>query len=193
GWSISLTTVSPLSPPANLAVTMSAAPEPVFVGSAVTYAITVTNLGPSPATGVTLVDAVPPGFTVLSTNASQGSSFIAGTTLTFNLGGINAGAGATATVQLSPSIAGTFSNVVTVAANEADLDLSNNKAVSVTTALTPLAPHLTIERAGIQFDVTITAQPGQVYVLQASTNLVSWTPVATNTAPSNGTIKITTT
>jgi hypothetical protein len=38
-------------------------------------------------------------------------------------------------------------------------------------------------RSGGQFSVTISGITGQQYVVQASTNLVDWVSVATNTAP----------
>jgi len=38
-------------------------------------------------------------------------------------------------------------------------------------------------------EITVTAQPGLAYILQASTDFVAWTPIATNTASPGGTIK----
>jgi hypothetical protein len=37
-------------------------------------------------------------------------------------------------------------------------------------------------QAGGQFAVTVATQAGKTYVLEASRNLITWTPVATNTA-----------
>ena len=50
------------NPPApDLSVTISDSPEPVLIGDPVTYTVTVTNNGPSDATGVIVVALGPPG------------------------------------------------------------------------------------------------------------------------------------
>ena len=51
-------------------------PVTITAGGTVTYTITVTNAGPSPAAGVTVTDAVPPGLTVTSAAASPGTCAI---------------------------------------------------------------------------------------------------------------------
>ncbi len=54
-------TVTPAPADADLSLAMTAVPDPVGLGGAVTYTIDVTNEGPERATGVTLTDVLPDG------------------------------------------------------------------------------------------------------------------------------------
>ena len=54
------TTVTPV---ADLSVTKSDSPDPLYAGEQLTYALTVHNAGPSSAGGVTLTDTLPSGVT----------------------------------------------------------------------------------------------------------------------------------
>ena len=55
----------PLAPSAALQIT-KAGPANAVAGTNIVYTITVTNAGPSDATGVTLTDPTPPGLTFVS-------------------------------------------------------------------------------------------------------------------------------
>ena len=59
---------------ANLAVTKTASPDPVIAGQNVTYTITVTNSGPSPAASVALSDPLPASATFVSLTSPGGWS-----------------------------------------------------------------------------------------------------------------------
>src|SRR5262249_53525128 len=86
GWRLSLTTVSPVSPPADLGLSVSGAPGSVLLGGAVIYTIGVTNSGPALAPDVVVLDALSASFNVLSNFASQGSALVTGSTVMFDLG-----------------------------------------------------------------------------------------------------------
>ncbi len=58
---------------ANLAVTQTVTPVPSAAGTRLNYAITVTNGGPLPAAGVTLLPGVPPGASAVTASATQGA------------------------------------------------------------------------------------------------------------------------
>ena len=60
------------APPVDLALTMSASPEPIFAGKVLSYVLAVTNLGPQPASGVIVTNRVPADATLVSATASQG-------------------------------------------------------------------------------------------------------------------------
>ncbi len=127
-------TVGP-SASADLALTMTDSPDPVRVGSALTYTMEVKNNGPYQATTVTLVDLLPTGMTFVSATASQGScTFVsANRLLRCDLGAMNALAVARVTLITNPEARRRISNVAGVGANQSDPNLANNVATVQTT------------------------------------------------------------
>lgn len=120
---------------ADLALTVAAAPTTVAVGAPVTYTITITNNGPSSATGVTFTDVLPLGLSgapVTVTTPSQGSCSQSQATITCNLGSLANGATATVTITATANGAatGTLVNTPSVAANETDPNTANNSATA---------------------------------------------------------------
>ncbi len=190
GWSLTLTTVITANAVADLAVTISDAPDPVFIGDALTYTIGVTNLGPSPATGVTVTNLLPFALNYISSTASQGTLGAVGSLVTGNLGDMAAGAGAVVSIRTSPSFGGSVINSVGVTGNEPDLNLLNNVAQTTTLINSPLAPQLSdVVLTNGLVQGTLTGEPGLTYVIQASTNYSNWAAVSTNTLPGGGTTK----
>ena len=110
-----------LPPIADLSVGKADSPDPVTVGSNLTYTITVTNNGPMVATGVTLTDTLPGGVTFVSATPTQGDCAEAGGTIICNLGTLASSETATVTVVIIPTtappgaIAGTTGAVVEIA------------------------------------------------------------------------------
>jgi uncharacterized repeat protein (TIGR01451 family) len=193
GWSLSITTINPANSAMNLVVTVTDSPDPVFVGSPLTYTVTLTNRGPSTATGVFLTDFLAPGVTLASSNTTFGTFALAPTTVTINVGTLTSGAGLAATLRVSASLAGVITNVVTATNSSAqvDLDPTSNLALTTTTVLSPLSALLDIApvNGGQQLQITIAAEPGQIYTLQGSVNFTTWSSVFTGTVPSSGILK----
>jgi uncharacterized repeat protein (TIGR01451 family) len=190
GWTLTLTTVTTVNPVADLAITIADSPDPVFVGYPLTYTIGVTNLGPSPATGVTVTDTLPAGLTYLSGAASQGTIGAVGNLVTANVGNLAGGAGAVLTIQAIPTAGGGYTNAVSVTANEPDPNPANNTAQAGTLANVPAPAQFSdVIVTNGQLHATLSGEPGLTYVVQASTNLTTWTPVATNTLPGSGLFK----
>jgi len=187
GWALTLTTVVTVNPVADLAVTIADAPDPVFVGSLLTYTIGVTNLGPSPATGVTVTNLLPSGLIYISSSSSQGSIDAVGNLVSGSLGDLAGGASAVLTIVAAPSAGGNYLNTISVVGNELDPNLTNNTAQTSTLANVPAVPQFieAIVTNG-QVRATLTGEPGLTYVIEASTNLSAWTPVTTNTLPGSG-------
>ena len=139
-----------VNPAADLVASLSAAPQPVEIETNLTYTATVRNTGPSKATNVTLVDALPSDVTFVS---AAGGVTPAGNVLTFNIGTL--AVGATATVQF----------VVSPTADLAGLSLTNqvqaqtsvtliNPSDSQASAMTAVLDHVgTIEFSAASYSV----------------------------------------
>jgi len=130
---------------ADLAITKTASPNPVIAGTNLTYTITVSNAGPSTATGVVVTDTIPAQVSVLSVTPSSGSckAGISGNPLqplTCTLG--NVAKSGTATVVVVAAVAsnvpsGTVvNNNASVSSAVLDPNNANNSATAAATVLT---------------------------------------------------------
>src|SRR2546425_763316 len=132
---------------ADVSITKTASPDPVSVGSNLTYTITVTNNGPDSATGVMVRDPLPPNATFVSATPSQGSC--PGTSIVVcNLGPLANAARATVTMVVRPTSTGTITNTARVTANEVDPNPANNTATQVTTVS---GPRVTLSTTSLNF------------------------------------------
>ena len=174
GWSLNLTTAAPLVPLADLAIGLSSTPSSLYLGSAMTNSIWVTNRGPATATGVMVTNTL-----------SSGQQVIA------NVGSVAAGATAAISIVVAPSAAGTLTTTVSVGGNEVDLNPSNNSAQTTTAVTVPALAIMSGVMMNGQMHLTLTAQAGFVYAIQESTNLTAWLSLTTNTVSSAGTIRYT--
>jgi uncharacterized repeat protein (TIGR01451 family) len=122
---------------ADLAVSMSALPTPVFIQSSLTYTATVQNLGPASATAVTLSDTIPAGTTLVS--ATWPSGTCTGTTaISCSLGTLAAGASVTVTIVVTtPSTATSLSNTAQVSTTATD-PVNRNNSSTVIVVVQPL-------------------------------------------------------
>jgi uncharacterized repeat protein (TIGR01451 family) len=181
GWSLAFTNVATVGPVTDLAVSL-AVPATLNVGQALTNTITVTNLGPDSATGVLLTNNLSAGLTLVSASVSQGNVTSSGNRqVTCNLGTI-AGAGySTAVIVSVPSTTGSFTNTANVVGGEEDLNPGNNSTNATTTVTVSGPAILSGTFTNGQFQLTVTASPGYVYVVQGSTNLTDWGPLSTIT------------
>lgn len=126
---------------ANLKVTKSDSPDPVRVGGQLTYAIGVENLGPTPATGVTLTDNLPNGVDLVSAAGPAGACAVQGRKLTCPVGALAptgasyGGSPAGVTIVVVPRRAGTVRNTARVDGDQKDPAGGNNKATASTRVL----------------------------------------------------------
>jgi uncharacterized repeat protein (TIGR01451 family) len=166
----SVTITSHVSPPtSDMAVSMSATPNPVLVGGTLIYTVNVTNNGPSAASGIVVSNNLPMTAAVVGASASQGSTLIIGNTVLFTLGSLNPGGVATATISVIPTAQGVITATASVTANQFDPVLANNSA-SAAISVSPAAD-LAVGFVGV---------PGAIVL----GNNVTYTVRATNLGPS---------
>ena len=152
-------------------------PSVVLRDGRVTYTIRVTNNGPDPSTGVTLVDTLPPAVTFVSGSTSQG--VCGGTQLvTCALGDLGVGQTATVTIVGTAILEGRYANVVVVSGNETDPNPGNDVWADDTLIVFPpaiirLTPssarqgtrNIDLKIEGVRF------QPGAAVSFQPSTGI----------------------
>jgi uncharacterized repeat protein (TIGR01451 family) len=95
-----------------------------------TFTITVTNNGPTQATGVTVTDTIPAGATFVSATPSQGSCNAA-SPVTCALGTIDNGDSATIALVVRPASDGPLSNTADVAATTPDPNPANDSSTAI--------------------------------------------------------------
>src|SRR6185503_12901936 len=131
GWSLSISTLNPI---ADVGVSQLDIPDPVAVGSNLTYTVIVTNNGPAAANNVLASDTPPSsGATLVSFSSSQGSCTLISGTVWCALGSIAPGASATVTIVVTPTATGTLANTASVTADEVDFVTANNSSTANTT------------------------------------------------------------
>jgi uncharacterized repeat protein (TIGR01451 family) len=136
-------TVTPGAAPADLTVTKTDTPDPVLAGNNITYTITVSNVGGSAATSVSLTDAVPTNTTFVSLAQDTGTAFSCSNPGVGNTGNVNctiATLAAAASAQFtlvvkvdSNTTTGTsISNTATASMTATDPTTGNNSATATT-------------------------------------------------------------
>jgi uncharacterized repeat protein (TIGR01451 family) len=159
-----------VTPRAGLSVTKTDSPDPATVGNTLIYTVTITNFGPSDATGVTLTDTLPAAVTLGSANTSQGDCN--GTsTITCDLGDVGNAATASVTIVVTPTVVGTITNRVSVTQIEPDSNMADNTAEESTTINNPV-PTMT----GISPDSAIEGSPDFTLTI-SGTNFVNGSTV----------------
>ena len=116
---------------ASLSLTKSA-PAAAVVGYPFGYTITVSNNGPGPSTGTTLVDQLPAGETSYGVNPSQGTCTSAGSPakITCSLGNIENGSSATVKITVAEANQGNVTNTARVT-NDQGASVSSSATTSV--------------------------------------------------------------
>jgi uncharacterized repeat protein (TIGR01451 family) len=181
GWILNLTLASPVIGAADNQLLMTNLAASVPFGSNIVYILSVTNYGPSPATNVVVLDTLPPGVTLVSSNFTAGS--INGTL--WSVGSLAVNQGASLSLTVHPLGSGSFVNFATVSASTPDPnpdDITATAAVTVGSGAPPTLTNTVVMSNGT-FHFTVNGQNGQQYIIQASTNLLNWVPVYTNPPP----------
>ncbi len=165
----SATETTTVNPAAGLTLTLADSPDPVLAGQPLTYTATVTNAGPSAASGVTLADTLAASVVFDSAMASQGTCNQAAGTVSCDLGTLPAGAAATVAITVRPTETGPITDTAAAGANEGDPNPADDSATEATT-VDPAA----------DLAVTMTDSPDPVPVGQT----LVYTTTVTNNGPS---------
>lgn len=123
--------VSKIAFQADLAITMSASPDPLVKNSNISYTITVTNNGPDTATKIVVSDDLPSVIDFLSCSSNNGGVCGgSGNNRTVSFDEIAAGGSATITIAATTSCAvtGSLANTATVESCSFDPSSANNSA-----------------------------------------------------------------
>lgn len=123
----------------DLGITKTDSPDPVRVGSTLTYSIGVQNHGPLAASDVTVTDTLPAGVDFVSGSASAGNCANKGRKVSCRLGavpfGVTYSGAASVTIVVVPRRVGSITNTATVNAKEKDPVRGNDTATATTRVL----------------------------------------------------------
>ena len=125
-----VTTVSGSDQIADLAVTLTANPNPATVEGNITYTTTVTNQGSSQASGVKVKQELPPDVILVSATDNQGNTCLLSidNEITCSIGNLNVNGNVTITTVITPPAVGQLNSQVSVSSDTVDPDSSNNMA-----------------------------------------------------------------
>jgi uncharacterized repeat protein (TIGR01451 family) len=156
-----LVTIPPLADVGIVGVTVA---DEVTIGQTLEIEMMVGNSGPTPATGVTLTNWLPPSVDFVSAEASQGICTNQDGTVICNLGTLAAGTNATIRLVVVPRTNswGVLSTSFAVQVEDDDPNPTNN-TVTVTTLVVPEAPLITSQPGSLiacrgqpaSFDATV--------------------------------------
>jgi uncharacterized repeat protein (TIGR01451 family) len=133
----------------DLALSLSATPDPVVVQSLSTYTIEITNQGPHTATAVRMADELPGAVNFVSVQTSQGTGTNDQGTVRCELGDLAAGSHALVTIVVQPTALGLLTNRVGVSEEEIDVNPADNLAVAVVRVM-PAADLAVSQQAGME-------------------------------------------
>lgn len=166
-----------LTPPpaADLAVALTASALTPNYGDTVSFTVTASNAGPSPAAGVSVADILPSGLTFVSATTVTGT--FNGTSGSWTVGNLANGAVATLTINAKVATVNPVTNKASITSTTFDWKSANNSA---TVTLTPLP--------AADIGVTLAASS---LTPKANTNIVL-TVKTTNNGPSPATAVVVT-
>ncbi|EDY49711.1 hypothetical protein SSCG_02813 [Streptomyces clavuligerus] len=158
------TTTTDVTRSVDLSLT-KAGPSAVTVGDGVSYAITVTNNGPSDSTGWTVTDPIPAGLNNAATTTP--GCTISGGTLTCTGGALAVGDSVEISLTGTATAVGTITNTAEVTGDDPDPDPDNNEDTTTTTvsplpvaevdlALTKTGPAAVSPGGTVTYTITVT-------------------------------------
>jgi len=142
-----------IPPSADLAVGMTNVTTGVLTNDATVIGLTVTNLGPNPASGVVVSNTLPASFQLLSVSPAAVSNTLAGGNLVLDLGALDSGSSTQILVSVRPTEAGTFNLAASVLAPDIlDTNTVNNAVTNSMIVNAFLPADLTVTLMTQQFN-----------------------------------------
>jgi uncharacterized repeat protein (TIGR01451 family) len=184
GWILAVTTANPIGAVADVYLAMTASRTNLFASNQATISIGVTNFGPSVSSNVLVSDTLPLGFTYVSSSPSTGTVLANGQTLVWSVTNLLVSSGALLnfTVQAPNGIEQNAVNSATVSASTPDQNPDDGSASVTFNVISSAPPTVSASAGGGQFKLNI-GGVGSPTIIQASTNLVNWVNIYTNTPP----------
>jgi len=118
---------------ADVGISMSDSPDPVFIGSNLVYTIVITNGSAVSALNVQIADTLPASVQLKAATTSQGSLNTSGNPISGALGSLTNNSAATITLTVRPMATGLITNAAIVTTDSLDPNSANNSAAVVTT------------------------------------------------------------
>lgn len=134
--------VNPANGVTDLGITKTISNSNPNPGDPVTFTLTATNYGTDAATGVTVSDLLPSGYTLTSTSTTSGSY----TAPTWTIGNLANGASATLTINATVNSSGSYANTATISGNETDNNSANNSSTATPTVVVPNSADVSIQK-----------------------------------------------
>ena len=121
----------------DVAVSLAAAPDTLFVGSNLVYTISITNNGPLAAPNVSLTNTLPSSVSLKSATTSQGTLATNGNPIIGSFPSIAIGGSVTVSFTVAALSVGSITNIASIGSGYSDPAPGNNTA-SITTFVLPL-------------------------------------------------------
>ena len=178
GWSLTFLTSDPVMQAADMGLTAMAMPSAVALGNELMVAINVTNYGPATASSVIVQNELPAGVSFMSATATAGSWAKNGDSVSFNVGSLPSGGGASMTIHGQTTQSGALTNALAVQSQQLDMIQENNQLMVVTMVHSQGSLQV-VEEDG--FLIITWPLEGQ-YALQSTADLTApnWTHVPMN-------------
>ena len=133
---------------ADLGVQVAGAPNPVLIGSTLTYVVGLTNGGFTTASNIVVRQSLPLSTVYVSGSSAAGPVTQVAGLVTWTPTNLASGQSATMTVQVLPVVSGTLYSTVSVTNSTKESDLSNNSFV-LSSRVLPLTADLGITMAAM--------------------------------------------
>jgi uncharacterized repeat protein (TIGR01451 family) len=152
---------------ADLRLAKTGSPDPVFVGSNLTYSLIVTNAGPGDASDLVLTDTLPSSVAFVS---ASGDCTNVGNKVVCRIGALAAGGSTNVDIVVTPNVAGVITNNAMILANEPDAVI--NHYVTITTTVTNIVPEGDDLTVGVDI-APITTTPGPKGITYDTTGMIA--------------------